>query len=235
MKTEISIVIPAYNEEPIIENTVRAVTDYFREKELNFEIIVVDDGSKDNTWLKLEKLKIEIPALKIIRHETNLGKGRSVKDGILSAEGELILFTDADLSAPLTNLNRMEEEIKKGYSIVVGSRYVKGAVIKKRPLIRQILGKGFNILLKLLRLTDIKDTQCGFKLFKKEAAKDIFSEAKIYGYAFDVEILYLAKLKGYEIAECPILWIDRSDSKMKLIRDAIRMFKEVVMIKHYYG
>ncbi len=231
MKLDISIVIPACNEGQIIEKTIKTTAEYLKEKRLNFEIIVVDDGSSDNTLKILEQIQHSLPSLKIIKHEANLGKGRSVKDGVLAADGGIILFTDADLSAPLSNLDKMMDEINKGFHIVVGSRYIKGAIIKNRPVIRQILGKGFSFIIRLFKLTEVSDTQCGFKLFKKDVAKNIFTNLSIDGYAFDVEVLYISKLYGYKICECPIIWIDNTSSKMKLFRDAYRMFKDVLKIK----
>lgn len=233
MKIDISVIIPAYNEEYLIKNTINDIARYLSDKNYSFEIIVINDGSKDGTYEILKKISEKLECLKIINHKVNEGKGKSVKDGVILSKGENILFTDADLSAPMTNLDYMLEEIRKGYDIVIASREVEGALIKKRPLHRKIMGRIFNIIISILGFNGIRDTQCGFKLFKSQVAKDIFSKSRINGYAFDVEILHIAEMKGYKIKEYPVLWIDRLDSRMKIIRDAIKMLKEVVKIKYY--
>lgn len=233
MKTDISIIIPAYNEEDLIENTINDVVRYLSDKNYIFEIIVINDGSKDRTYEILKKMSENYDYLKVINHQVNEGKGKSVKDGVILAKNKNILFTDADLSAPITNLENMLKEIHKGYDIVIASREVEGSEIKKRPLHRKIMGRVFNKIITILGFQGIKDTQCGFKLFNAKTAKDIFSKSKINGYAFDVEILHIARLKGYKIKEYPVLWIDRLDSKMKIIRDALKMLKEVIKIKYY--
>ncbi|MCX7991067.1 MAG: glycosyltransferase family 2 protein [Proteobacteria bacterium] len=233
MKVDISVVIPAYNEELLIADTVKNIAKYLTDNKYTWEIIVVNDGSKDRTEEILKELSHKINQLKIIKHKINEGKGKSVKDGIFLSEGRVILFTDADLSAPMENLKGMKEELDKGSDIVVASRLAEGAKIKKRPLHRKIIGRMFNIIIGVIGFRGVKDTQCGFKLFKSDVAKEIFKKSRINGYAFDVEILHIAKIRGFKIKEYPVLWIDREDSKMKIIRDAFRMLREVLKIKYY--
>lgn len=233
MDKDISVVIPAYNEEKIIEQTVKKIREYLSSKEFSYEIIAVNDGSSDRTEEILIKLKNEIEELKVINHKENMGKGRSVKDGVLNSLGELILFTDADLSAPIENLDGLIEELKKGYDVVIASREIEGAKVRKRTLIRRVLSKIFNLAIKIFGFKGFRDTQCGFKLFKSTVAQFLFLKSRINGYAFDVEILHIAEKRGYKIKEYPILWIDRKDSKMRLLKDGLRMLKEVIKIRYY--
>ncbi len=233
MDKDISVVIPAYNEEKIIEQTVKKIREYLSSKGFSYEIIAVNDGSSDRTEEILIKLKNEIEELKVINHKENMGKGRSVKDGVLNSLGELILFTDADLSAPIENLDGLIEELKKGYDVVIASREIEGAKVRKRTLIRRVLSKVFNLAIKIFGFKGFRDTQCGFKLFKSTVAQFLFLKSRINGYAFDVEILHIAEKRGYKIKEYPILWIDRKDSKMRLFKDGLRMLKEVIKIRYY--
>lgn len=230
MSLEISIVIPVYNEAKVINRTIKTIKNYLELHSFNYEIIVVDDGSKDGTDGILLALSKEVEGLKVIKHSTNEGKGKAVTDGVLTASFDPILFTDADLSARIENLDKMISKLKEGYDIVIGSRYVKDAITKNRTLQRRLMGKIFNILVKMLGLTKFNDTQCGFKLFRRKAAQDIFTRLTIFGYAFDVEVLYIADKLNYKVYECPILWVDNPDSKIKLVRDSIKMLKEVFNI-----
>lgn len=230
---KISVVIPAYNEENHIFSTINKILQYLEQNYFQHEIIVVDNGSTDNTFVLLEKTFGSDRRIKIKRLNLNMGKGYAVKTGVLEAYGEIIYFTDADLSTPIEEMSKMVKIMQTGgYDIVIGSRAVKGAkILVHQPFYREYLGKLFNKIVKLLLSLNFNDTQCGAKLFKKDVAKKIFSLSKINGFAFDVEILYIAKLFGYKIKEIPIVWRHFKDSKVRLLYDGIKMLIDVVRIR----
>ncbi|MCM8771878.1 MAG: glycosyltransferase family 2 protein [Candidatus Omnitrophica bacterium] len=230
---EISVIVPAYNEEKRILKTLENIYKYFKNRNLAFEIIVVDDGSKDKTVEIVNKFADGKNEIKIIKHEKNLGKGAAVKTGVLNASGNLILFTDADLSTPIEEFEKLEKKIKEGYDIAIGSRGLKDSkIIIPQPLFRRIVGKIFPLLVRLLIIKDFRDTQCGFKLFKKETKK-IFEELKTNGFAFDVEFLARGKKEGYKIAEVGVVWYNSPESKVSLLKSPLKMLIELKKIKNY--
>ena len=208
---KLSIIIPAYNEEKVIENNVLKTREYFKKKyKVNeFEIIIVNDGSSDNTE-KISK-KINYKNVSLVSYKNNKGKGYAVKKGIKKSKGDLILMMDADLATPL---NQYDKLIKytENYDIVIGSRVNPKA---KRKPIKKLFGKLSYLMVEIILKLGIKDTQCGFKLFKRETL-NIFNEQQIDGFGFDFEILYIANKKGYNIKEVPVKWIEKGDSKVKL-------------------
>jgi dolichyl-phosphate beta-glucosyltransferase len=231
-KMEISIVIPAYNEEKRIGKTLKKVYEYFKEKKIEFEIIVVDDGSNDKTVEIVEKFSFDKKEIRILKHEKNMGKGAAVKTGILNAKGELILFTDADLSTPIEEFEKLKKEIENGYDIAIGSRGLKDSkIVIPQPFYRRIIGKIFPFLVRLIVINDFKDTQCGFKLFKKEAGKKIFSQLKTDGFAFDVEVLARGKKENFKIIEVPVVWINSPYSSVKIFKDSFKMFISLLKIR----
>jgi glycosyltransferase involved in cell wall biosynthesis len=194
MENQISVIIPCYNEEKIIYQNVIKVFNYLKEKFKNFEIIVVNDGSNDRTIEELRKLENFIP-IKIIDNKKNQGKGKAVKDGILKSNCDVIMFVDADLPVRVEEIERFFNEIKKGYDIVIASRFLPGAkLIIPAKWYRKLAERIFMTLrMIILNTFEIKDTQCGFKMFKGEVAKKIFSKSKINGFAFESEVIFLAK------------------------------------------
>lgn len=227
----ISVVIPAYNEEKRISGTIRSIVSYFQLKKLKYEIIVVDDGSIDKTSDIIKDISNKNPCVRLLNNKRNQGKGFTVKKGMLSTNGNLILFMDADNSTKITELDGFFDHIKD-FDILIGSRRVSGAHIQtKQPPSRKIQGAVFPYIVNLITVRGIKDTQCGFKLFKKDAAKVLFSKQKIKGFSFDVEILYLAKKYRYKIKEMPIVWNNDSQSKLHAWRDPIIMFIELLKIR----
>lgn len=227
----LSVIIPAYNEERRLPKTLEAIDDYLRKQSYDYEIIVVNDGSKDTSAEAVRGMSSVIKNLKLIDNKENQGKGAVVRQGMLEAVGEYRLFTDADNSTSIDQIENMWIEFKNGYDIVIGSRDVRGAVLDPpQPFLRNvILGKGFKLFRKIiLGLWNVQDTQCGFKCFTGEAAGKIFPKCKINRFAFDPEILVIAKKLGYKIKETPILWKNDPESKVKLtgmVKMAIDLIK----------
>lgn len=228
----ISVIIPAYNEEKIIINTLKKIDNYLKKKKYIYEIIVVDDASKDGTFQLIEKLRTKNNKIKILKNKTNKGKGYSVKRGVLNAKFDLVLFSDSDLATPVEMLERMLK-YTKDYDIIIASRNLRDSIIKvKQPWYRVLAGKIFPLLVRMIVLKGIKDTQCGFKMFKKSAVKNIFPLQTFERWCFDVEILFIAKKLGFKIKEVPVVWVDRRESKMNLIRDSFKMLMDLFRIRY---
>lgn len=231
-KPYLSVIIPAYNEEKRLPNTLKEVDKYLSQQSYSYEILVVNDGSKDKTADVVRNLISQIRNLKLIDNQENHGKGWVVRQGMLEARGEYRLFTDADNSTSINQVEKMLPEFKKGFEIVIGSRDIKGAVIAvPQPFYRILLGNIFNLIVQVISgLWGIWDTQCGFKGFSEKSAKDIFSKAKIDRWAFDVEILVIAQKLGYKKKEIPVVWINDPESRVKL-RGMIKMLFEVIQVR----
>ena len=221
---KLSIVIPVYNEEHNIDNTLKEVIEHVNKKYIDYEIIIADDGSTDRTRDVIKKYKNVVLTNKRI----NKGKGYSVKEGILMAKGDYILFTDADLSTPIEEVDKFMEFIKK-YDIVIGSRALKESKVNN-ILYKKILGRIGNFFISFLLVKGIKDTQCGFKLFRKVIAKEIFKRQTINRWGFDFEIIHIAQKKGFKIKEQPVRWIKSRESKVRLI-DYPKTLLELIKIK----
>lgn len=230
---ELSIIIPAYNEENRIKNTLLIINDYILEKNLNAEIIVVDDGSGDKTVEVVRHYMEKIKNLKIILLEKNSGKGYAVKKGIDESRGKYILFTDADNSTPIEEFEKLFTELKKTNSeIAIGSRYLSDSKVKiAQPKYRILIGRMGNILIRIFLIDGIKDTQCGFKLFTHAAAREIFSLQKVRRFGFDMEALVIAASLGHKIIEVPVSWFNSSESRVRPIKDAFITLKDLVYIK----
>lgn len=230
----LSIVIPVYNEANRIGASLSKVVDYAKEKGIsdNSEIIVVNDGSLDNTVSVINQFKENCDIIKLVDYKDNKGKGYAVKQGALSARGKYILFMDADLSTPLEEMDKVIGFLDMNYDLSIGSRGLKDSeIVIRQPIYRQTMGKIFNLIVRLLLIKNIKDTQCGFKCFKKEVAREIFNQTKINRFSFDVEILYIAQRKGYRIKEVPVKWFNSPDSKVGIIKDSSKMFFEILKIR----
>jgi len=232
----LSVIIPAYNEQDRLPKTLDEIWKYLKERDYESEIIVVDNGSTDRTPDIVKEKAKEIRNLILIENPNGKGKGEAVKIGMLKAKGKFRIFTDADNSTSIDQIEKMWSEFEKGYDVVIGSRDVKGAILDPpQPWIRkEILGKGFRLYRKLiLDLWEIEDTQCGFKCFKEEVAKKVFSLALIKGFAFDPEILLLAKKMGFKIKEIPVLWRNDPHSKVRF-KNVIEMALELLKIRWYF-
>ena len=225
----ISIIIPIYNENDILEKNILNILNYFQNKS-DFEIIVIDDGSTDNSIKTLNSLKLN--NLIILRNNQNMGKGHSIIKGVLESKGDLILQTDADLSAPIMEFEKLFIKYKNGFDFVIGSRSKANSKVNiKQNFFRIILGKLFNILTYLILNLNYNDTQCGFKIYNSIKLKNVIKSCKVKKFCIDVEILYLAKLKKYKVMEEGIIWNDKKNSKVNLIKDPLNMFIDLVKIK----
>jgi len=224
---KVSIIIPAYNEEKRLPATLLKIKKFLKKNKIKSEIIVIDDGSIDNTVSIAKKYGV-----KVLKNGKNVGKGYSVKRGIFAAKGDVILFTDADLSTPIEFLKDFMNEHASGFDVVIASRALNRSIIKVRqPLPRELSGKVFNLLVRLITRLPLNDTQCGFKSFKKDAAKKIFSNLTINGFGFDVEALYIAKKHNFKIIEYPVYWYNSNATKVNFFKDSMRMFFELFKIR----
>ena len=228
----LSIVIPAYNEEALIEKTLNDVTLYLEKSGFSYGIIVVCDGCKDKTALLAGEIAKKNNRVSVIDRKVNRGKGYSVKQGCLDASGDYVIFTDADLSTPIDEIEKLLKWLQEGYDIAIGSRALKESDIQiHQAWYREIMGKTFNLFVQAIAIKGIKDTQCGFKGFKKEAMQKVFARQTINGFSFDVEVLYIAGKFGYKIKEVPIRWLNRKESKVNPIIHSLQMMIDLIRIR----
>ncbi|MEA3254637.1 MAG: dolichyl-phosphate beta-glucosyltransferase [Candidatus Altiarchaeota archaeon] len=228
----ISIVIPTYNEESRIDESLDKIMKYMENQGHRYEIILVDDGSCDNTVDVVKIFSAGNKNMRLIQNERNRGKGYSIRKGVLDAKGGYILFSDADLSTPIEEIEKLLKYLEEGYEVTIGSRDLPDSDIRLRqPFYREFSGKIFNRIARSITLLGIRDTQCGFKCFKKDAAKTIFSRQRLDGFSFDVETLYIAKKRGYKIKEVPVVWINSNPSSVSLGRDSIQMLIDLLKIR----
>src|SRR5215813_5838832 len=227
-----SIVIPAFNEGQRISASLEKIITYVSQERWQAEIIVVNDGSTDNTLEIVNSFKPRAPYLRIVQNPGNRGKGYSVRNGMLHASGDILLFTDADLSAPIYEAQKLLAAIEAGADVAIGSRWLVRALQKERqPFHRELLGRAFNVALHLVLGLKYKDTQCGFKAFTRQASQLIFPNLKIERWGFDPEILFLAKRMKLKVAEIPVEWAHDDRSHINPIKDGIRMLGEMVRVR----
>ncbi|GIW69560.1 MAG: glycosyl transferase [Patescibacteria group bacterium] len=237
-----SIVIPAYNEADKITSSLTQAVSFMKTFCDSFEIIVVDDGSKDATASLVEEYSKDNPEVKVIRNP-HKGKGFAVYTGMMEARGDLIYMADADLSAPMTELKKLAVwVVDQDFDIAIATREGVGAERIGEPFYRHIMGRVFNLIIQIVALPGIRDSQCGFKLFKGKVAKDIFSRLRVYGKetkelskpytgAWDVEVLYLAKKLGYNVKQVPIVWTHVKTTRVSPVRDSVKMLFDVLKIR----
>ncbi len=230
-QVKLSVVIPAYNEECRIPCALDSVMKYLSGR-YDFEIIVVDDGSSDGTAEICSAFFESGGRGKLLRNSRNRGKGYSVRRGMLEAGGDLILFSDADMSTPITEAEKLIESIGEGFDVAVGSRGLPESDVRVRqPFIRESMGRCFNVLVRMFSVRGIRDTQCGFKLFSRECARKVFEKSRIDRFSFDVEALFLARMFGYKTAEVPVTWINSESSRVSVLRDPLKMFLDILYIR----
>jgi len=230
----LSVVVPTYNKESRIAATLEKVASYLEGKPFASEIVVVDDGSSDRTADAARRSLAGRDRLgaKVLSRGFNLGKGASVREGVLAAAGETVLFADDDLSTPIEELDKTLAAIEAGADVVIGSRAHPDSEItvrQRRP--RELMGKAFNLLVRLFVLRGHRDTQCGFKAFRRAAAQDIFARLRTAGFGFDVEVLVLCRDLGYRVAEVPVTWCDIRPSRLRIFGGSWSMLKDLWRIR----
>ena len=229
---ELSLVFPAYNEEARLEPTLREAIAYVRDKRIPAEIIVVDDGSRDGTSPLVLRLSAEYEEVRLVRLAQNRGKGHAVRSGVVNAEGQYVLFADADGSTPIAEVERLFRAIATGVPIAIGSREVAGDGVRVRARwYRRLIGRAFHALVTALTVRGIQDTQCGFKLLRADVAHELFSRMLMDGFSFDVELLMMAQRRGHRIAEVPVNWVHRAGSRVSLVADSARMARDLFLIR----
>ena len=227
-----SIVLPAYNESERIASTIEKILAHANQHAWKAEIIVVNDGSRDDTAQIVRQYASKNSMLQLIENPGNRGKGFSVKNGMLHANGEILLFSDADLSSPIAEADKLFAAICDGAQVAIGSRWLKTELqIQRQPFYRQIFGRIFNLALHVVLGLNFKDTQCGFKAFTRSAAMKLFPAQKIERWGFDPELLYLAKRFSLQVAEVPVAWSHREGTRINPLRDGIRMLGEMFLIR----
>ncbi len=227
-----TIVIPAYNESARITASLDHILLFSTQNQWDLEIIVVNDGSRDNTAEIVRDYARRNPSVQLLENPGNRGKGYSVRNGVLNARGDVILFTDADLSSPIEEAPKLFAALRQGADMAIGSRWLQVELQNKRqPLYRQVFGRIFNLLLRITLGLPYKDTQCGFKAFSRSTGEAIFSRQMIDRWGFDPEILFLARKMGYKIVEVPVEWAHDSRSKINPVTDGFKMFLEMLWIR----
>ena len=224
----VSVVIPAFNEAERLGPTLHAILHWARAALVEYELIVVDDGSTDNTAGVAAGFG---PPVRLVRNDRNRGKGWSVRHGVAESRCASILFTDADLSTPIEEYGKLAQALERA-EVVIGSRGLADSNIERhQPWYRETMGKAFNRIVRALVVPGIHDTQCGFKLFRGAVARELFAELTIPGFAFDVEVLYLARRRGYRVAEVPVTWVNDERTRVHAVLDSSRMLRDVLRIR----
>jgi dolichyl-phosphate beta-glucosyltransferase len=229
---QLSVVIPAYNEEQRLPRTVELIERYLDGKGISYELILVDDGSTDGTRQVMDVAAERNRKVRLESLPTNRGKGRALAAGVAVSSGEEVLVTDADLSTPIEELENLEAALKSGAGVAIASRAVSGSRVEiPQPIYRVLMGKVFNLIVQVVLLPGIWDTQCGFKLFKADVARPVFAALTTDGFGYDPEVLYLAKRRGVKIVEVPVVWRNSAPTKVMPIRSSLDMFKHVVRVR----
>jgi dolichyl-phosphate beta-glucosyltransferase len=235
MPPELSIIIPAYNEGERLGRSLWRIREYFASQPgglAGIEILVVDDGSTDDTAQTAKDWAREMPSLRLVSNPENRGKGYSVRHGMLEARGRVALFTDADLSAPIEESEKLLSAIRQGYDIAIGSRALdRSLIFSRQSRFREAAGIIFNTFVRVLTGLLFQDTQCGFKAFVRERCLVIFEQQRIEQFGFDPEILFLARRHGLRSAEVPVRWAHDPGTKVHMIRDSLMMFADLVFIR----
>jgi dolichyl-phosphate beta-glucosyltransferase len=228
--TFLSVIVPAYNEERRLPSTLPQIVDFLQGQEYPGEVIVVDDGSADSTASVVEEIAAQRPIVTLIKNE-HRGKGYAVKTGMLAARGEYLFLCDADLSMPIDETARFLPPALMDFDVAIGSREVEGSRRYNEPSHRHLMGRVYNLLVRLLAVRGFQDTQAGFKCFRREVAHDLFPYQIMDGWGFDIEILFIAQKRGYRIVEVPIDWYHMTNSRVSPVGDSVRMFREILQVR----
>jgi len=228
----LGIIIPAFNEDMRLLPTLTRLAEYYGSQAYTWAVWVVDDGSLDQTGHLVEEFAANHPCFKLISYSPNRGKGFAVRKGMLEVEAEMLLFCDADLATPQEETEKLLKSINSGFDLAIGSRPLKQSHLDiRQPWYRELLGRSFNGLVQVLAVKGIHDTQCGFKLFTKSAARDVFSRCEIDRYSFDIEALMIARDLNLKIDEVPIHWAHQEGSKVSIVRDGAKMIRDLIMLR----
>jgi dolichyl-phosphate beta-glucosyltransferase len=228
----LSVVIPCYNEEQRLPRTIELVERYLDGKKTPFELILVDDGSVDGTRQVMEAAARQHAGVRIEALPHNRGKGRALAVGVEAAKGDEVLVTDADLSTPIEELDKLQAALERGAGIAIGSRALRASRVEvSQPFYRVLMGKGFNLIVQAVLLPGIWDTQCGFKLFRGDVAHRVFANLITDGFGYDPEVLYRARKLGVKIAEVPVVWRNSAPTKVSPVRSSVDMLKHVVRLR----
>lgn len=232
-EVELTVVVPVYDEEQRIGAGLAAILGYLASRGGRTELLVVDDGSTDRTRAEAERILAGSDVeSRVLSNGRNRGKGYSVRHGMLEARGARALFTDIDLSTPMDDLERLEAALDDGADIAIGSRDAAGSeLLREQPWYRELAGAAFNVAVRLLAVSGIRDTQCGFKLFRRAVAREVFGRQTIERWGFDVEILYVARRLGYRIAEVPVRWTNDERSRVNVLRDGLVMLGDIFRVR----
>jgi len=229
---ELSIVIPCFNEEQRLSRTIELIEQYLARVGTPYELILVDDGSIDGTRQIMDAAAERNRSVRLEALPQNRGKGRALAEGVAAARGAEVLVTDADLSTPIEEIDKLRAELRNGAGVAIASRALKGSRVEvSQPAYRVLMGKAFNLLVQAVLLPGIWDTQCGFKLFRADVAHDVFAGLTTDGFGYDPEVLYRAKKRGVRIAEVPVVWRNSAPTKVSPVKSSIDMFKHVVRIR----
>jgi dolichyl-phosphate beta-glucosyltransferase len=236
----LSVIIPAYNEQSRIADTLFEVKEYLSKQPYSSEIIVVDDGSDDLTTEIVKFIDIygkevsEQDEGVLIENVKNVGKGYSIARGMLQASGEIVLFSDADLSTPIAEAAKLLSFFEQGYDVVIGSREMENSVIEAKPWHRKLMSGVFNTIVHMVSIPDIRDTQCGFKAYRRKVAHSIALQQRINGFAFDVEHLYIAKKSGHRIKEVGVKWQHKGGSSLSPVNSSLSMLRDLLLIRWFH-
>ena len=224
--------MPAYNEEERLPRTLARLDEYYRSQVYPWDVTVVSDGSTDRTEAIVEAFAGDHPGFRLVASRPNRGKGYVVREGILGTTGDLVLFCDADLATPQEETEKLLERIRQGADVAIGSRPLAESTLERhQPLYREFLGRAFNKVVQMVAIRGIDDTQCGFKMFTRKAADDVFRRCKLDGFSFDFEALMIARDLGYRIDEVPIRWSHQEGSKVVILRDGPRMIRDLLKLR----
>jgi len=228
----LSVVVPCYNEEQRLPRTIEQIERYLDGKPESYELILVDDGSLDGTRQVMDAAVDRHDGVRAEALPHNRGKGRALALGIAAARGDPILLTDADLSTPIEELDKLQAALDAGAGVAIASRGLKASRVEvSQPFYRVLMGKGFNLIVQAVLLPGIWDTQCGFKLFRAEVARSVFADLITDGFGFDPEVLYRARKQGVKIAEVPVVWRNSAETRVSAVRSSIDMLKHVIRLR----
>ena len=229
---DLSIIIPSYNEQARLPETLQRIAEYLPTLGLRTEVLVVDDGSTDRTAAVAESFRGKLTGLRVLSNGTNRGKGYSVRHGMLESQGDMVLFTDADLSAPIEESNKLLSALNNGYDVAIGSRAMDRSLISThQSIFREFAGIIFNKIVRIVLRLPFVDTQCGFKAFRRERTQIIFEQQRIEGFGFDPELLYLARHHGLRAIEIPVRWGHSPATKVSMLGDSLKMFADIFTIR----